>query len=312
MRIAYRRMSGPIGITKFEEGTRGLWLEKRLALVRTLRNRGHRVDFVNRMTKFSNQGSIETLNNNHELLIVEFGSNNEQFYGDDLLKTLRYMQKHEGQIIFICDDPDLPLFWKKLDPSIIARITCWYNCAYPVPFGGQPEYVQPKSFPISGLIECKEPQTQREEKLVYIGRPSGREKIFTEIFKENVPVQIYGREKEWKEFNIKPLDPPEQANRAFFYGMQLGSLVIADKKHKRMGWFTGRAFHAIAAGCPAIAEFDHVGMMGVAKFLNATDLKFIIQELKNPAHRELVWRAQRDWVKEMRIECEQRFGEMGL
>ena len=73
MYIVYRRMSGAIGLTDLEKGTRGLWLEKRRALLAELRRRGHVVDVVNRMTKFSEPLNPPEWNPRKcELLIIEF------------------------------------------------------------------------------------------------------------------------------------------------------------------------------------------------------------------------------------------------
>ncbi len=308
-------MSGAIGFTRWESGTRGLWLEKRVALAQALRSRGHRVDWVNRLTKFSQQGSQVAYDPvAHEVLIVEFGSSNASFYGSDLEETQRIVARHTGKIVFVCDDPDLPYLWKTLGSGKHSQFTCWYNAAHPVSFGGQPETIASRSFPISGLIPCKLPgDAQIGTTLAYVGRPKGREQVFRNLFLAKAPIQIYGRVPEWDGYDCAVLPPPPQAARARFYGNQLGSLLIADRKHKRMGWYTGRAFHAIAAGTPAVAEHDHHAMTGLRRFQEPAELQELVTEWReNPQSRYLTWSAQADWVGSLKAICLKEFERLGL
>lgn len=315
MKIAYRRMSGAIGTSSLEQGTRGLWWEKRKALVQFLRSRGHKVEFINRMTKFSQQMVEPKFDGSHELLIVEFGSSNASFYGEDLEETKRMVSAHQGRIVFINDDPDLPYLWKTLSPEQRKQWVCWYNAKKPVPFGGQPDEIPCFDFPFSSLQEPLDPSAiYQKDHFVYVGRPNGRGPAIKGLLAENVPFLAYAKEKEWTDFpQVKVLTPPNQPQRAEFYRAQLASLVLADSKHKRMGWRTGRAYHAVMAGCPSIIESSHEYLLSdFTSFEHPSQLLSLKEQLQCMNFRANLWRREREALRKDRSIAEATAEAVGL
>lgn len=319
MKIAYRRMSGPIGLTSVETGTRGLWFEKRLALVAALKGRGHEVDFINRFTKYTAGAVWETefSATSHDVLVIEFGSGNTQFYGKDLARTQEMVTGHRGRVIFLCDDPDLPYLWKTVPVSDYSRWSVWMNAFRPQPFGGAPEGIRHFDAPFASLFPGgKRPIEPEEKTLVYIGRPNGRTKVLKEILGK-VSVVICGRAAEWREFSgaqvPRVFAPPEQSERATFYSRYLGCLVLADAKHKRLGWRTGRAYHALYAGCPAVVEHDHDALKAFPSFRDAAALNALVERWSTPGVRLGDWKLTFDKVSyEDRRIMDETFAAAGL
>lgn len=284
-------MAGKIGVSDKEEGTRGLWWEKRRALVTYLAGRGHSVDFVSNMTKHSEYVPSVELNDSHEVLMIEFGSSNQSFYGADLVKTLEMTRKHKGKIIFLNDDPDLPFIWEGVKE--FKNWSCWYNAYKPEPFGHQPFVIPCYDFPFSSLMNALEPvDDYKKDALVYIGRPNGRTKMVKYLLANSAPWKVYGRKEEWEEFGIMTHQAPNQPQRAEFYQHSLGCVVLADAKHKKMGWRTGRAYHALMAGCPAVVEWDHTSLTAFHKFQDVSDLKALFHRWRDPDLRAADWKKQ--------------------
>lgn len=291
MRIAYRRMSGAIGVSEKEQGTRGLWWEKRRALVNYLMARKHDVLFLNRTTKHSQ--FMDTIDNarNIDMMIFEFGSSNKSFYGDDLEKTIGLANTFHGPKIFLSDDPDLPFIWD--DITNVTNWSCWYNAVRPTAIGKQPKHINSFDMPFSSLMEPKEPiNAYQKDYLVYIGRPNARGKIVKYLVANKAPWRVFGRSEEWNQFGVFPHEAPDQPRRPEFYSKQLGCLVIADQKHKTMGWRTGRAYHAIMAGCPAILEADHILLSGFPKFEGIDQINRAFHRWRDPDLRYADWYKQ--------------------
>ena len=124
MRIGYRRFSGPVGITQQESGTRGLWWDKRLALLRLLQSRGHQVVPMTKPTKHS-AGVWKPVYDPQlariDLLLIEFGGTNMQFYGDDIRQTMELLRRYNGMVLYLNDDPDLMLPWSLLPQENWSR-----------------------------------------------------------------------------------------------------------------------------------------------------------------------------------------------
>jgi hypothetical protein len=108
------------------------------------------------------------------------------------------------------------------------------------------------------------------------------------------------------------MEAPAQAKRVEFYAKQLGCLVLADRKHKRMGWRTGRAFHALLAGCPAIVEEDHLALNCFPKFKTAAEVHMYFERWQQPHEREIAWHQQMLQIKEDRAIAEETLQECGL
>lgn len=292
-------MSGPIGLTDEEKGTRGLWWEKRKALLAFLLKRGHTIDIVNKMTKPS-EGMQKEFTGVYDHLIIEFGSRNKAFYGSQIEETLQLIKRHRGEYIFLCDDPDLPFLWEELDSIDEKRWTVWHNAVRPQAFGKMPTNLRVLDMPFSSIqlsvaenkIECS--TDYQKTHLVYIGRPDGRKSAFIDLIAQGVPFKVHGRQAEWSELGVKTHESPDQPQRANFYARQLGSLCIADSKHKILRWRTGRAFHAIMAGCPAVFEQTHKAFEQYKIYKTPQHLKQIIFNWSESSEaRYLDWNRQK-------------------
>ncbi len=277
-----------------------MWWEKRRALVNALLSRGHRVDFANRMTKQSAMYPTIASIKDHDMLIIEFGSANKSFYGEDIAQTIKYVNHFHGPKIFINDDPDLSFFWKEI--TNFKNWSCWFNCLNPIPLDHQPRDIPIYDMPFSSAqIPIKPLRVYDTDKLVYIGRPVGRSKAVKDLITNQVPWVVYGRQDEWDQFGVFVKDPPTQPERADFYASKLGSICLADKKHKSMRWRTGRAYHSIIAGCPTIVEESH-DLPGLMKFKNAKDLKAAFHKWRDPdARSEVVLAEQAQIIKDVKI-----------
>lgn len=296
MRIAYRRMSGAIGLSLEEKGTRGLWWEKRRALFSALQNRGHSITLFNRMTKpsigINSRAAMNFRQDSADVLMIEFGSNNTNFYGEDLLETQEMARLHPGKIVYLCDDPDLPYLWKTVQTDF-DRWSVWMNARYAAPFGGQPAEVRCFDFPFSSLQAARVPShTYQADALVYIGRAGGRDSAVKDLIQSRAPWRVYGRAAEWNKFLIPVFDAPDQPFRANFYHSQIGCLVLADAKHKRLGWRTGRAYHALLAGCPAVVEASHTALGSFQQYREGNELHELLKHWRNPEHRLTEWKRQ--------------------
>jgi hypothetical protein len=312
-------MSGPIGLSKSETGTRGLWLEKREAFISELWRRGHTVAIVNKLTKPTQNELITPAPDlarvfESDLLFVEFGGGNKIFFEEDLKATVEIVENFKGPIVFLNDDPDLPMVWDMISQQSQKKFVCWHNSIRPELFGrGLKVKIPVKDFPFSALLPTRPPRNVDSFDLVYIGRPDGRGAVVRELIAAGIDWKIYGRQKEWCDFGVRVSDPPPQAQRPDFYAGQMASLVLADKKHKKMGWRTGRAYHALAAGCPAIVENDHDALREFLRFNGAPSLKPIIEALKNPSFRqEITLQQQGLMIERDRPIVEERFAEVGL
>jgi hypothetical protein len=293
MRIAYRRMSGMIGLTDLEQGTRGMWLEKRRALLATLAARGHEVALINRMTKYSQPVVEPKWDASYDLLMIEFGSSNTRFYGKDLAETQRMVEQHRGRVIFLCDDPDLPYLWKTIEPKRLDRWCVWANASNHESFGGLPSSVGVLDAPFASLLPQPDAPSQGGEPFVYVGRPNGREKVFRMLLDGGAQFEVGGREAEWKDFSVVVREMPLQSQRSAFYAARRGCLVVADRKHKRLGWRTGRAYHALYAGTPVLVEADHETLArSFACFGSAATVQVLDKDWMNAEARANVWREQ--------------------
>jgi hypothetical protein len=154
----------------------------------------------------------------------------------------------------------------------------------------------------------------RMEPAVYIGRPKGREKALRGIFEAGVELEVCGRAKEWEGFDVRVIDAPDQGARGAFYRRRLASVVVADRKHKRMGWRTGRAYHALYAGTPAVVEADHEALAETfTVFHEPGDLRDTLTAWKtDPRLRAKAWDAQMNAQVRDRVTMDETLRASGL
>lgn len=242
---------------------------------------------------------------------VTFGGANERFYGKDLAETQAMVARHRGPIVFICDDPDLPYLWKTVKKP--GQWVAWLNATRPQPFGGQPAAVKCYDAPFASLLDFVEPRAAQSGSLVYLGRPNGRTAAVRKVLASGVPIQFYGRFKEWVGYDVIVAASPTQAERRAFYSRQLGCLALADKKHKQLGWRTGRAYHALHAGCPVVVEADHDALTrAFYAFHYGEELARWHASMLQPEVRLAEWTNQRDRAKTDRAIFEETLRVCGL
>jgi hypothetical protein len=290
-KIGYRRVSGKIGLTDNESGTRGGWVEKRVALWAALMDRGHDVISLSRFTASTEAliGLGVTRDNQYDVLMLEFGGTNLRFYGKDWAETVHIIRNHHGRIYFICDDPDLPFLWNLLPEEDWTRWTILVNAvqtdesrkALQVPSGARlVDYPAHHGIPnlqfSAGNRQC-----------VYLGRPNGRAKQLAPYLDDLV---VAGKATEWSKFSVHVIEQPTQSNRRSFYRRFSAAFAGFDNKHAITGWRTGRAYHALFAGVPVVVP--NATNSGLAWAYNAEPrgIKSLLSE--SEAERRRIWNEQ--------------------
>lgn len=298
--IGYRRVAGKIGLTNNEDGIRGAWVDKRIALFKKFFADGHRIVILsNTTTSTKDEGIVWQHNKPYDILCLEFGGTNLQFYGNDWELTTKYVHDHSGFVWFVCDDPDLSFLWNLMPDEDWERWTILANAvnadatlqALKAPEGvgfmhvAMDKYMEADSFS-PGTID----------KVVYIGRNQGRSAHFKN-FGKSPYLQIAGKAKEWEDYPLLSLvDVPQQKDRRKFYRDYYGCLAIYDKKHKETGWHTGRAYHALYAGIPVLVPPGNDGLSWGYAVNDYTDLeKFVNLSVEE---RQAIWQKQLDKVRE--------------
>jgi len=297
--IGYRRVAGKIGLTNNEEGIRGAWVDKRIALFKKFFADGHRIVLLSSTTDATRDEGLDRQSDNFDILCLEFGGTNLQFYGKNWDLTIEYVKNHSGFVWFVCDDPDLSFLWNLMPDEAWDRWTILANAvnadatlrALKAPEGvgfmhlAMDKYMEADSFS-PGTIK----------KVVYIGRNQGRSAHFKN-FGASPYLQIAGKTKEWEDYPLLSLvDVPQQKDRRKFYRNYYGCLAIYDKKHKETGWHTGRAYHALYAGIPVLAPPGNDGLAWCYPINEPSDIEKFIQ--LSVEERQAIWKKQLDKVRE--------------
>ena len=296
--IGYRRVAGKIGLTNNEEGVRGAWVDKRIALFKKFFAEGYRIVLLSNTTTSTKNEGVDEQKTFYDILCLEFGGTNLQFYGKDWQITVDYVKKFTGVVWFICDDPDLPFLWNLIPNENWERWTVLANAvnsdatlrALKAPSGvkfmhvAMDKYMEASSF-FSGSIN----------KVVYIGRNQGRSAQFKN-FGKSPYLQIAGKAKEWEDYpNLTVVDIPQQKDRRKFYQNYYGCLSIFDKKHKETGWHTGRAYHALYAGIPVLVPPGNEGLSWGYTVNDPSDIEKFIHLTVD--ERRIIWQKQLDEVR---------------
>lgn len=303
MVIGYRRLSGKVNLSDSDTGTRGSWWEKRRALFSFIQGLGHTLEVLH----------TSTTPGTFDVLLVEFGSVNRLFHAKALLETQEIINRKHGRVVFLCDDPDMPMPWGMVHHP--QNWEMWANAWSCSGLGSyHPSSVPVKDFPFSSLQEPRSPSAAEDDAFCYIGRPNGREKVFRAIYNAQVPFQVYGKPKEWLDLGLVALPGPTQVERSNFYNRRFACLGIADSKHKRLGWRTGRMYHAALAGCPVAVEADHHPKVRETfqTFRAAADLFGVRIRWRDADRRIQSVLASQIRIREERVLCERRFADLGL
>lgn len=300
-KVGYRRVSGKIGLTTKENGVRGAWVEKRVALFKNMLDFGYQIIPFSEATDATKDDGFETFNEYQpcDVLMLEFGGTNLQFYQKYWDKTVEMIKAHKGRVIFLNDDPDLPFLWELLPDEDWSRWTIAANatnCDEVAKILKCPIGSTTVDLPMASGMEFAEFHAGGIEKAVYIGRPNGRNKYFKEYVK-SPELQVAGKEAEWDDYKeqITVLENPQQRDRRKFYQQYNGCLAVYDDKHKNSGWRTGRAYHALYAGIPVCAPKGNNGLSWCFPIESAADIsKFA----KLPVElRQKIWQKQKEVVE---------------
>lgn len=298
LKIGYRRVSGKIGLTNNESGIRGAWVEKRIALFKNLLSSNYQIIPLSTPTEATYADGFTSFDSytHCNVLILEFGGTNIQFYKKDWDKTIEIINSHSGRIIFINDDPDLPFLWDLLPNEKWSRWTIAANATNPTEVSKIlkcPPDCRIVDLPMANGMQFAEFSSNSIDKCVYIGRPNGRTKYFKEFLKSPY-LEIAGKPKEWDGYNTNVIENPQQKDRRNFYRNYKGCLTVYDNKHKEAGWRTGRAFHALYAGIPVCSPRGNDGLLWTFPVETAEDLnKFVSLSAEK---RKLIWEKQKSIV----------------
>jgi hypothetical protein len=299
MEVGYRRCSGRIGLTKLESGTRGAWVEKRIAIWKSMCSMGHNVFSLSNTTDITSLDGVNKQDKKCDLLMLEFGGTNLQFYKKDWDNTIDVIKRHEGKIAFICDDPDLTMLWELLPAEDWTRWTVVANATNVTEVARVlkvPKGVNVIDMPMASGIPINE-FTDGVNPVVYIGRNGGRTKILKEFTQSNSLI-IAGKQNEWTKFpNVKLVDIPQQRDRVNFYRTYKGCLALFDNKHAITGWRTGRAYHALFAGIPILSPRGNDGLDWTEEVNLSTQLDSFVSLSKT--QREDIWYKQIQKVRNM-------------
>ena len=299
--IAYRRVAGKVGLTNQENGVRGAWVEKRVALFNNLLETDNEILLLSTTTKATNNFGIEHQQHYEpsDLLILEFGGTNLRFYKNDWEQTISIIKQHKNEILFITDDPDLSFIWNLLPQEDWSRWTIGANATNPKESAKvlkTPNNAKTIDYPLLPSLTETTFNTHESNKVIYIGRPNGREQFFNDLTR--CPnLEIAGNEKEWHTYphlQIKPY--PQQRDRQNFYKQYGGCLAVYDRKHKATGWRTGRAYHALAAGIPIAAPIGNEALNWTYPIMSRYSLN-AFSEL-NINNKQNLWEEQKQKANE--------------
>jgi len=300
VKVGYRRVSGKIGLTNKESGVRGAWVEKRVALFKNLLDFGYRIIPMSEPTDPTKDDGFTSFSTYQEcdVLMLEFGGTNLQFYQKYWDTTIEMIKSHTGRVIFLNDDPDLSFLWDLLPDEDWSRWTIAanaVNCDEVSKVLKCPALSTTVDLPMASGMEFAEFHPGTSGTVVYIGRPGGRTKYFKE-FTSSKYLQVSGKEAEWEDFDALEILPnPQQRDRRKFYQNFNGCLAVFDDKHKRTGWRTGRAYHALYAGIPVCAPQGNAGLNWCFPADTAGDLtKFALFSVEQ---RHKIWEMQKRVVE---------------
>lgn len=298
--IAYRRVAGKIGLTSYEEGIRGAWVDKRIALFKSFFADGYRIILLSNTTESTKGEGVDFQRKEpYDILCLEFGGTNLQFYGNDWELTAKYVDSHKKDIWFVCDDPDLSFLWNLTPNEDWKRWTILANAVNAdatLQALKAPEGVKFIHVAMDKYMEAETFSPGTIAKVVYIGRNQGRSAYF-KTFGQSPFLQIAGKPKEWEDYpNLTLVDVPQQKDRRKFYRNYYGCLAIYDKKHKETGWHTGRAYHALYAGIPVLAPPGNAGLDWCYPVNEASDLEKFVNF--SVGEKQIIWQKQLDKVRE--------------
>lgn len=300
--IGYRRVAGKFGITDKEEGVRGAWVEKRIALIKSLQSYNYRVISASEFTDATREAGVSRIHDykSWDILLLEFGGTNLQFYGKQWEETIQLIKSHKGRIVFVNDDPDLTFHWKLLEGEDWSRWTVAANAVNTDAVGEVlkcPSGVRVVDLPMNSGMEFAPFSEGRIKKLIYIGRPNGRGMFFDKDkmgLAYSKHLQIAGKPKEWAEYDVPIATNPQQRDRREFYRNYYGCLAVFDRKHELTGWRTGRAYHALYAGIPVCSPRSNKGLSWTRPVNDVLDMESFCK--LSTDIRRMIWTKQKEFV----------------
>ena len=252
MLVGYRRVSGKIGLTDNESGVRGAWVEKRKALWDNIKQK-HEIIPLSNLTDSTKLTGLEQSNESCDILLLEFGGTNLQFYKKHWEETIQIIKSHKGKVFFITDDPDLSFLWDlHHDYSNWTMVVNAINLRVCRVVLKIPSEIKIINYPFHIGMSSQEYSEEHNKKIIYIGKPSGR-MTYIKKLKQSHHFEIAGKNAEWEKVGVNAIDIPQQKDRYQFYKKYAGCMALYDKKHATTGWRTGRAYHSLYSGIPVLS-----------------------------------------------------------
>lgn len=323
MNIGYRRWSLSMGFSQNEQYVKAGWFEKRIAFIETLKKRGHHVVLLSNPSRV-NPKAWDVEKNKQEkinLFFVELSAPNLLFQYDTIKMTVEMIVKFQDlgvPVIFLWDDPEMKLkisnateksSFKNLSLHLKNCIV-WANAlgekeelskAFYYPHGFEIENFTIEFAPFFALLDYPEhASTFTKPKAIYLGNKSGgRKKILKRITSETTDIIT---EKE---------ETPKQNERKKFYSQYLFNLGISDKVHKQLKWFTGRMFHALAAGIPSVVEEGNFLSSHFSVFA-PDEIPGLLARMVDPIFREAEFQKNLSIVEENKLIINKLFAKYGI
>lgn len=308
--ILYHRISGAIGLTDHEDGTRGAWVEKRRNVLQWLVHRKHTVAITTRLTKATRAQALPeeysflspTCAPSPQLIMLEFGPSNGSWYAEDYATTQELLRRHpEVPVVYLCDDPDLlkASVCRYVPQDNWSRWTFLLNCdapdTAPAVLGAPTEATYGAFNPSVGMPLVPY-VAARSDRIIYPGRPGGRKQQCLEMIASGA-VLIVGNQAEWSAYpDVFAMPSPDQSVRGRFYQQFAGLLCAFDKTHALMGWRTGRAYHALCAGVPVLAFKGNSALWWTKEVHDRDDIADYALTLTDDSVRQAIVNAQRTAV----------------
>lgn len=293
MLIGYRRVSGKIGITNNENGVRGAWVEKRKALWNNIKKK-HEIIPLSKLTESTKLTGLEQSNESCDVLLLEFGGINLQFYKKDWNETIQIIKSHKGKVFFITDDPDLPFLWNLHNDytnwTIIVNALNPKICRTILKI---PATANIQIYPFHIDMDRHEYSTTHNNKVIYIGKPTGRTNYIKKLAYSH-HFEIACKNTERKKIGINSIDIPQQKDRYEFYRKYVGCMALYDKKHAITGWRTGRAYHSLYSGIPVLTISGNEALNWCHNIDNTNEIDKFVN--LNDVEREKIYRHQLDKV----------------
>lgn len=274
------------------------WPETRNAILSALIERGHEIILLSQLSEGTYPDSCLT-EGEYDILMLEFGSANTLMFAKAWEASLKLVKEHKGPIIYINDDPDL--HWSKSQSEKLFQDEDWSRWTFAFnaidlsavrKMFHIPTEAKVVEFPMKSLFKRLPFADGEIDKAIYYGKPKAREKMI-QAFYTTKRLAIAGVQKQYEPLGLSVLPVPEFNNRGFLYRQYWASLALFDSRHAKIGFRTGRAYHSVLNGVPALAPVGNEGLGWVNQLRGLEDFLGFFDESRE-YRRALLEQQQRD------------------